>query len=141
MAEFPTQADPTQNVRQGGREAIAKSKEMVRDAAVAGGLAAAGAVLRPLGRGSTASLRNGTTLARNLREQLAIEQAIANPLGGRQIRSIIMNDSRWLASDGWVKMEQVIQSGGREGPTIVHYVYNTITGAIDDFKIVLSGSR
>jgi hypothetical protein len=94
-----------------------------------------------LGRGSTANLQNGTTLARNLREQLAIEQVIANPTAGQQIRGITMTDPRWPAADDWVKMQQIIQSGGREGPINVHYVYNTIAGAIDDLKIVLQGAR
>jgi hypothetical protein len=39
-----------------------------------------------------------------------------------------MNDPRWEADDGWVKMEQTVD--GVE----VHYVYNTRTGATDDFK-------
>jgi len=41
-----------------------------------------------------------------------------------------MNDSRWPAADGWVKMAQNIN--GVE----IHYVRNTITGAVDDFKFV-----
>jgi hypothetical protein len=48
-----------------------------------------------------------------------------------------MGDPRWSAADGWVKMEQRLTPGGE--PINVHYVYNTITGAIDDFKIILSG--
>jgi hypothetical protein len=39
-----------------------------------------------------------------------------------------MSDPRWPADDGWVKMEQTVK--GVE----VHYVYNTRTGATDDFK-------
>jgi hypothetical protein len=93
-----------------------------------------------LGRGSTASLARGTTLARNLRESLAVEQAMANPTAGREL-ALKMTDPRWPASEGWVKMQQVIQSGGREGATNVHYLLNKVTGAIDDFKIVLQGAR
>lgn len=93
-----------------------------------------------LGRGSTANLQKGTTLARNLREKLAIEHVISNPTAGNQL-PITLADARWSATDGWVKMEQVIQTSGREGPIRVHYVYDTITGAIDDFKIVLQGAR
>jgi hypothetical protein len=33
-------------------------------------------------------------------------------------------------------MQQTISSGGREGPMSVHYNYNTVTGAVDDFKLV-----
>ena len=43
---------------------------------------------------------------------------------------LAMNDSRWPAADGWVKMAQNIN--GVE----IHYVRNTITGAVDDFKFV-----
>jgi RHS repeat-associated protein len=107
-------------------------------AASSGGASGAGAQV--LGRGSTASLSRGTTLARTLREQLAIEQVISNPTAGR-ILPIRMTDSRWLASEGWVKMSQFVNSGGRAGPIQVHYVRNTITGVIDDLKIVLSGAR
>jgi len=39
-----------------------------------------------------------------------------------------MNDPRWPASDGWVKMEQTVN--GVE----IHYVRNVQTGAVDDFK-------
>lgn len=39
-----------------------------------------------------------------------------------------MSDSRWLVNDGWVKMSKNVN--GIE----VHYVYNTKTGAFDDFK-------
>lgn len=93
------------------------------------------------GLGSTANLSKGTTLARNLREQLAIEQAMANPNAGRILLDIPMGDPRWHGSNGWVKMEQIIDSGGREGPITVHYVFNLLTGDIDDFKIVLPGKR
>ena len=50
-----------------------------------------------------------------------------------------MTDRRWLGSAGWVKMQQFVQSSG--GPINVHHLFNTVTGAIDDFKIVLPGAR
>ena len=93
-----------------------------------------------LGRGSTARLSSGTTLARNLREQLAIDQVISHSTAGR-VLGITMTDPRWPASDRWVKMSQRVYSGGREGPIEVHYVRNTITGALDDLKIILPGAR
>jgi RHS repeat-associated protein len=106
------------------------------------GLAACGATPepapRPLGRGSTADPAKGTTLPRDLREQLAIEEAISRPNAGRPL-PLKMNDPRWPASDGWGKMQQVIEPGGE--PINVHYVRNTITGQVDDFKIVLPGPR
>ena len=63
----------------------------------------------------------------NLTEQLAMGAAKANPAAGREL-PIAMNDLRWLASEGWVKMAQYIN--GIE----IHYVYNTITQVADDFK-------
>ena len=50
-----------------------------------------------------------------------------NPEYGNRLL-LTMKDSRWPAEDGWVKMEQTVD--GVE----VHYVYNTRTGAADDFK-------
>ncbi len=50
-------------------------------------------------------------------------------MAGRAL-DLILNDPRWLASEGWVKMSQNIN--GVE----IHYVYNTITGAVDDFKFI-----
>ncbi len=93
-----------------------------------------------LGRGSTANLSKGTTLPRNIREQSAVDEAIANPRGGNRV-PLKMTDPRWPGSDGWVKMQQVIESGGREGPINVHYLFNETTGEVDDFKIVLPGAR
>jgi len=94
----------------------------------------------PVIRGSTANLSKGTTLPRNIREQLAVEQAMSMPKAGIRLPAR-MTDPRWRASDGWVKMQQVINSGGREGPINVHYLRNTVTGAVDDFKIVVPGAR
>jgi RHS repeat-associated protein len=79
---------------------------------------------QPLMHGST-----GRFAPTNLKEQLAFEQAVSNPEAGRQL-GILMTDPRWLASDGWVKMARNIN--GVE----IHYLHNTITGAIDDFKFV-----
>ena len=78
----------------------------------------------PLGRGSTALKQ-----PQNLNQQLAIQQAVSNPEAGIVLKSIKMNDPRWSASDGWVKMSQNIN--GNE----IHYVRNTISGEIDDFKL------
>lgn len=73
-------------------------------------------------RGST-----GRTGPRDLKEQLAMEQVQANPGAGKKL-PLQMNDPRWPASDGWVKMSQNVN--GVE----VHYVENTTTGQVDDFK-------
>ena len=48
-----------------------------------------------------------------------------------------MNDPRWPASAGWVKMQQKVG----DGQTIVHYNLNTATGAVANFKIVMPGAR
>jgi len=77
---------------------------------------------KQLGRGST-----GRTEPNSLQEKLAIEQALSNPESGRQL-PIPMTDKRWPREDGWVKMAQNIN--GVE----VHYVRNTKTGQVDDFK-------
>ncbi len=95
----------------------------------------------PISNGSTANLSKGTTLPRNMREQLAVQEVVSRPGAGNQLNRITMTDPRWLGSDGWVKMQQIVQTGGREGSVNVHYVYNTISGRIDDLKIVLSGAR
>ena len=79
-------------------------------------------VNKPLGLGST-----GRSTPANLREKLAMEQAISNPAEGRPL-PVPMTDPRWPATDGWVKISQNIN--GIE----IHYVRNSITGAIDDFK-------
>lgn len=52
-----------------------------------------------------------------------------NPLGS-QIKWITLTDARWPYADGWVKMQQM------EGGVEIHYVYNNVTGALDDFKFV-----
>jgi len=52
---------------------------------------------------------------------------MSNPSAG-SVLPIIMSDARWPASQGWVKMSQNVN--GVE----IHYVQNTVTGAVDDFK-------
>ncbi len=78
----------------------------------------------PLGLGST-----GRTVPNSLNEQLAMLQTMSNPEAGTVVPLRKgMTDSRWLSSDGWVKMTQNVN--GVE----IHYVRNTKTGAVDDFK-------
>ena len=76
-----------------------------------------------MGRGST-----GRTTPNDVYEALAIQQAMQNPSAGR-VLDLPMTDPRWLAADGWVKMARNVF--GKE----VHYVWNRITGAVDDFKL------
>ena len=71
---------------------------------------------------------SGRVFSRNLKEQLAMEQVISNPLEGATALKFNMLDPRWRGSDGWVKMARNVN--GVE----IHFVYNTITREFDDFK-------
>jgi hypothetical protein len=83
-----------------------------------------GAAQKPLGLGST-----GRTTPASVSEQLAMEEAMANPSAGELIPlKKGMTDSRWPGSQGWVKLRQRIN--GHE----IHYVGHGPTGAVDDFK-------
>ena len=86
----------------------------------------------PLGRGSTADPKKYRFLPRNLREELAVQEAMGDAANGQTL-PFPMTDRRWPLTDGWVKMQYTVDSGGREGPIIVHYVYNTKTGQITAF--------
>lgn len=77
---------------------------------------------KPLGLGST-----GLVEPASLTEQLAMTSGRADPAGA-VIPRVVMSDARWPAADGWVKMQQI------ENGVNIHYVRNTITGAVDDFK-------
>lgn len=108
-----------------------------------------------LGRGATARLSAGTTEPRNLREQLAIEEALANAENGEHL-PIRMADTRWPADQGWKKVEHQVQTRPAEprpkdfkkdmpdidnGRVNVHHVRNSDTGELDDPKVVLPGPR
>ena len=62
-----------------------------------------------------------------------MHQVQSNPLQGATEVPIKMTDPRWQASEGWVKMQNTVTlpDGSK---TIIHFVYNKITGAFDDFK-------
>ena len=64
----------------------------------------------------------------NLREQLAVEEAMSNPKAGRVLEGK-NTDPRWPADEGWVKKAQNVND------VEIHYQYNSKTGQIDDFKI------
>ncbi len=78
-------------------------------------------------RGST-----GRTQPVNLREQLAMEQVKSNPFEGTLLKKITMKDPLWPASEGWVKMQQIIPTS--QGDINIHYVYNETLELFDDFK-------
>lgn len=69
----------------------------------------------------------GRNTPKDLTEQLAMEEVMANP-AGKQAKGVKMGDPRFPAKDGWIKMEQDV------GDVKVHYLKNIITGAITDFK-------
>jgi RHS repeat-associated protein len=71
----------------------------------------------------------GRTEAASLAEQLAMQAARSDPAAGR-VLAVTMSDSRWPATEGWVKMAQNVN--GVE----IHYVFNTRTGLATDFKFV-----
>jgi hypothetical protein len=62
---------------------------------------------------------------------LAVLVSVRSAPGGAQIARIKMTYPRWSAGDGWVKMQQVVNGVN------IHYVRNTVTGAVDDFKFVM----
>jgi hypothetical protein len=83
------------------------------------------------GGGGGTGESTGRTTPRNLKEQLAMEQAKANPRAGTPVPLRKgMTDPRWPGSEGWQKMAQNIN--GVE----IHYVYNPVTGAAADFKFI-----
>lgn len=81
-----------------------------------------------LSRGST-----GRFEPFSLPEQLAMQQARANPGAGFRL-PIQLNDPRWPAIEGWVKMQQNFNTS--IGRIVIHYVLNFGTGESDDFKFV-----
>ncbi len=83
---------------------------------------------KSLGKGST-----GRTVPNNLKEQLAMKEVLSNPLkGATRVPRRNMKDPRWLASEGWVKMQSIVKNS--EGNINIHFNYNTKTGKFDDFK-------
>jgi hypothetical protein len=75
---------------------------------------------------ATSAGSTGRTVATSLQERMAMAEVQSNP-AGKQL-PLILTDSRWPSSDGWVKMSQNVN--GIE----IHYVKNTRTGVVDDFK-------
>jgi hypothetical protein len=74
----------------------------------------------------------GRTYPHNFYENYAMENVKADPTKGR-VLPIEMTDTRWPANKGWVKMSQNIKY--ENGIKVeIHYVMNTITGEVADFK-------
>lgn len=79
---------------------------------------------------TTADPTRGTTDPRNLREQIAVNQARINPGAGTVITET-PGDPRF---SGYQKMQQVVPDGNG-GRTSVHYMYDPKSGHATDFKI------
>ncbi|MBS4177643.1 hypothetical protein [Lederbergia citrea] len=84
---------------------------------------------KSLGKGST-----GRQIPKDLVEEIFMDHVLNNPLdGATELKSIVLNDSRWHHSAGWVKMERKLKT--KEGQNVViHFVYNKKTKIFDDFK-------
>ena len=76
----------------------------------------------------------GRRIPLNLNEQLAMEQAMSNPLDGESL-PIKMTDFRWSSSEGWIKMQQTFYFYDGTHSTI-HYVVNDKLFLMDDFKFI-----
>jgi len=76
------------------------------------------------------SVSTGRTVPKDLREQLAMEEVMSNPMGTTPPRMPAMSDTKngLLAEDGWVKRTQRVN--GIE----IHYVENIRTKQVLDFK-------
>jgi RHS repeat-associated protein len=89
--------------------------------------------LDPLGlcaADAESAMSTGRTTPRNLEEQLAMEEVMSNPKGTTPPRMPQMSDTKnnLFAEDGWIKRTQNVN--GVE----IHYVENTKTGKVLDFK-------
>lgn len=81
----------------------------------------------PLGKGST-----GRVVWNNMKEYYAMQKAtVESPWLGRWLSSVPMTDPRWPASAGWKKYSKNING------VKIHYVFNTKTGQVDDYKFKL----
>ena len=77
-------------------------------------------------------ISTGRTVPNSLKEKLAMEQVMANPMGITPPRMPPMSDTKnnLLAADGWVKRAQTVN--GVE----IHYIENISTNQMVDFKFV-----
>jgi hypothetical protein len=75
-------------------------------------------------------ISTGRTVPNSLKEKLAMEQVMANPMGSTPPGMPPMSDTKnnLFAADGWVKRTQ------RVNGVEIHYVDNTLTGQMVDFK-------
>ncbi|KAA6318002.1 MAG: hypothetical protein EZS28_055007, partial [Streblomastix strix] len=81
---------------------------------------------------------------RDLQEQLAMKEVIADPLkGAKECQGLIMNDPRYPAEQGWKKMRREFFNYSKSErhlhpeyhqPIHIHFIHNVNTGEILDFK-------
>jgi len=89
-------------------------------------------VQKPLGRGNSASAE--FLFPKNLLEEMTMKAALTHPELGIPVQmGKPMRDPRWPAEEGWIKMSFVEKSNNGQ-VAVVHYVMNSLTGAVDDFK-------
>lgn len=74
------------------------------------------------------SRSTGRTEPNNLKEQLAMQEVRSNPLYNATQLKLPLNDPRWPASDGWVKMARNVNN------VEIHFVFNIKYNIFDDFK-------
>ena len=72
----------------------------------------------------------GRVEPKNLNERLAMEEVVskASDVDFGKILPSKLKDSRWHSDDGWVKVQQKVNDIN------IHFVRNTKTGQVDDFK-------
>ena len=109
----------------GEQKNIAKKTAMGADDAAGGveGNTGAQGVGNPVsveGRGNT-----GRIIPNTLNEQMAMNQVKSNPLEGATKVPLEMSDPRWPASEGWVKMQSVIENADGTKTTI-HLNYSRL---------------
>lgn len=61
-----------------------------------------------------------------------MEQVRSNPFAGTPLTTVKLSDPRWPASEGWMKMQQIVSTS--QGDINIYYVYNQTLKIFDDFK-------
>jgi len=124
----------------GGSGAKAAAKEGVQAFSKKAVKETAEKVVKKKGLGNPVKIeglgKTGRTIPKNINEQMAMHQIQASPLtNATKLTKVVMNDSRWLAKDGWVKMQNIVtHSDGSK--TTIHFVYNESKNLFDDFKFI-----
>ncbi|EBF5187279.1 hypothetical protein FH022_15120 [Listeria monocytogenes] len=86
-----------------------------------------------ISRGSSANLADWSWLPSTPTELIMAGTVLLTPSVGYDT-GIILGDLRWPASEGWKKMEYVVESSARI-KYVLHYNYNINTGCVDDIKV------